>query len=105
MNSLSVRELTLRDINFIADYWTTSDPAFLMSMGVDLEKLPVRRELVAMLEEQLRLPYNEKQSYATIWLIDNIPVGHCNINKIVFGSEAYMHLHLWNASHRKKGMG
>ncbi|NQY07065.1 MAG: GNAT family N-acetyltransferase, partial [Flavobacteriaceae bacterium] len=49
--------------------------------------------------------YEKKESYALIWLVDNIPVGHSNVNKIVYGQEAYMHLHLWNQTTRKKGMG
>ena len=40
-----------------------------------------------------------------IWQMDNEPIGHCNVNKIKFGEEAYMHLHLWNSDGRKKGMG
>src|SRR6188768_1765809 len=105
MAALSIREITSSDVPLIADYWTQSDPAFMESMGVDLTKIPERDELVNMLGQQLDKPYSQKQSYALIWLIDRIPSGHSNINKIVFGEEAYMHLHLWNSSERKKGMG
>ena len=34
-----------------------------------------------------------------------MPVGHSNINDIVFGQQAYMHLHLWNPGDRQKGNG
>jgi RimJ/RimL family protein N-acetyltransferase len=37
--------------------------------------------------------------------LDNKAIGHSNINKIIFGGEAYMHLHVWDESRRKKGMG
>lgn len=36
--------------------------------------------------------------------MDNRPIGHSNINKIKFGQEAYMHLHLWYGKTREKGM-
>ncbi|MCX6276172.1 MAG: GNAT family protein, partial [Bacteroidetes bacterium] len=104
-DSLSVREISLDDIDLIADYWASSDPAFLISMGVDLAKVPPRADLVEMLWQQLSQPYNEKKSYAIIWLVNGKPVGHSNTNKIVFGEEAYMHLHLWNAAHRRMGFG
>ncbi len=37
--------------------------------------------------------------------MNDVPVGHSNVNKIIFGEEAYMHLHLWKADKRQKGIG
>jgi RimJ/RimL family protein N-acetyltransferase len=37
--------------------------------------------------------------------LDNHPVGHSNINKIIYGDNAYMHLHLWNSVNRNRGNG
>lgn len=105
MPTLSVRELQPSDIDLIADYWQNADPAFLVGMGVDLSKVPSRAHLTVMLSEQLAQSYPEKHSYAMIWLAGNQPVGHSNVNKIIYGEEAYMHLHLWNTSLRQKGMG
>jgi ribosomal-protein-alanine N-acetyltransferase len=102
---LSVRELEQRDIDLIADYWLKSDDGFLISMGVDLKKLPKRNGLVAMLSQQLSQSYAEKQSYCIIWEIDDTAVGHSNVNKIIFGEEAYMHLHIWKNDVRQKGNG
>lgn len=93
------------DIERIADYWSNASPAFLEGMGVDLAKLPTRTELSDMLREQLRQPIEQKKSYCLIWEVDGRPVGHSNINKIVFGEEAYMHLHLWETGLRQKGLG
>lgn len=102
---LSVKEIQKSDIELITQYWLTSDPAFLTNMGVDLTKMPSKEEWITMLSQQLTQPYPEKKSYCTIWQVDNEPIGHCNVNKIKFGEEAYMHLHLWNTDGRKKGMG
>jgi RimJ/RimL family protein N-acetyltransferase len=104
-NILSVREIRTSDIDLITDYWLNADAAFLTGMGVELSKMPSREEWTNMLREQILLPYTEKKSYCIIWEIDNIPVGHSNINKIKFGEEAYMHLHLWRTAERKKGTG
>lgn len=104
-NTLSVREMQKEDIEAIAQYWFGSDSSFLVGMGVDLNKLPAKEEFAKMLSEQLSQPYQEKKSYCIIWQVDNRAVGHSNINKILFGEEAYMHLHLWNSGVRKKGFG
>jgi RimJ/RimL family protein N-acetyltransferase len=103
--TLSVRELRAGDIDPIADYWLNADPSYLEGMGVDRAKMPTREEWTAMLIEQLSTPLKEKKSYALIWEVDGKPVGHSNINKIVFGQEAYMHLHIWIPEVRKKGYG
>jgi ribosomal-protein-alanine N-acetyltransferase len=104
-SSLEVRELQADDISLIADYWLKSDPDFLVSLGVDLQKLPSREGLTNMLAHQLKLPLTEKMAYALIWLVDGTPVGHCNVNGIEFGKSAYMHLHLWQSQTRQQGMG
>ncbi len=102
---LSVREIQQSDIEPITQYWMSAAPAFLTGMGVDLSKMPSKEEWITMLSEQLAQSYPEKKSYCIIWQIDNKPIGHCNVNKIKFGEEAYMHLHMWNSDGRKKGMG
>ena len=102
---LAVREILPEDVDALVNYWLHSDPEFMRGMGVDLTKLPKREVLEKMLSSQLSQVYTEKQSYAMIWLIDQKPVGHCNVNKIEFGKSAYMHLHLWHSEHRQKGLG
>lgn len=102
---LTVRELTEKDIPLLCDYWVNSDHDFMRGMGVDISKLPTREQLTAMLLEQISQPYEKKQSYCMIWEDDGEPIGHSNVSKIIFGKEAYMHLHLWRNDVRKKGRG
>ena len=102
---LSVREIQVEDIKLICNYWLYSDAEFLRNLGVDLKKVPSQDEFTALLTEQLSQNYKEKKSYCLVWLIDGVPSGHSNINKIKFGEEAYLHLHLWNKDIRNKGMG
>ncbi|MBC5772645.1 GNAT family N-acetyltransferase [Pontibacter sp. KCTC 32443] len=104
-SNLSVRELQEQDITLIADYWLKSDSEHLIGMGVDMAKLPTRQQLTQMLQAQLNAPLHEKQSYCVIWEVDSQAVGHSNINKIMFGEEAYMHLHMWRSDIRKQGLG
>ncbi|MFN0037796.1 MAG: GNAT family N-acetyltransferase [Saprospiraceae bacterium] len=102
---LSVREIQPSDTALIARYWLTAEPAFLQGMGVDLAKMPDEAQWLALLSEPIGLPYPEKKSYCIILQADGQPVGHCNVNKIRFGEEAFMHLHIWADSDRKRGIG
>jgi RimJ/RimL family protein N-acetyltransferase len=103
--NITVREIQLKDIDLIADYWLKSDADFLVQMGVDLDKLPTRSELREMLILQSNIPITDKKSYALIWELNGTQIGHSNVNEIEFGKEATMHLHLWKSNNRQKGIG
>ena len=102
---LSAREIKESDIPLILKYWFESSNEYLLAMGADPAKLPSKESFREMLELQISAPYTSKLGYATIWEIEGIPSGHCNIGNIKYGKEATMHLHLWQAENRKKGMG
>ncbi|MBL7923268.1 MAG: GNAT family N-acetyltransferase [Bacteroidia bacterium] len=102
---LAVREITLEDIPDLLGYWFNAPAPYLESMGVDTGKMPLKDEFRSMLLSQLQAPYEEKKSYALIWLLEGKAVGHSNINTIAFGEQAHMHLHLWEMNHRRRGLG
>jgi RimJ/RimL family protein N-acetyltransferase len=102
---LSIREMLLKDIPYLADYWTQSPHEYLISMGVDITKLPSRESFITMLEDQFHKPIEQKRSYCLIWLYEDQPVGHSNTNPTYYGREANMHLHIWENDYRKKGFG
>lgn len=102
---LAVREIQFSDIELITNYWLNAPKTYLENMGVDVAKMPSREQWFTMLSAQLSQDYPEKQSYCIIWELDEEPVGHCNVNKIQFGVETYMHLHLWYPEKRQKGIG
>jgi len=102
---IKVREIELKDIDLIADYWLRSDADYLLDMGADISKLPTRNEFCKMLVEQINLPIKDKKSYALIWELNGKQVGHSNVNGIEYGKHATMHLHLWKSDSRKKGIG
>ncbi len=104
-NRISVREIEEEDIDLLIAYWLTADHDFLRGMGVDIKKLPDAVDFRRQLEDQLHAGYEEKKSYCIIWLLDGNPAGHSNVNKIVYGEEAYMHLHIWYEEERSMGLG
>ncbi|MEL6132297.1 MAG: GNAT family protein [Bacteroidota bacterium] len=101
----SVREYKLEDIPQIASYWESRTEAELLDMGADPQKRPKRDAFIEMLTRQFYLPIQEKYAYCLIWEVDGVPVGHCNTNPTFFGDHAFMHLHMWEKSHRQKGQG
>jgi hypothetical protein len=84
---LAVRQQEITDHSSIVDYFLEGDKDFLHGMSVDIPKLPPRSEWLSILESNFRLSLHEKQFFYMIWLLDNRPIGHCNINKIKFGEE------------------
>lgn len=104
-SEVRVRDLRKDDIKYIADYWINSDKDFLVSMGVDLAKVPTRNSLIKMLTDQIDLPDSSKATMAVILELNETPIGHCNVNGIIYGQEATMHLHLWTADYRQRGLG
>lgn len=102
---LWVRELTEQDIPAICHYWSDSTDEHLLAMGVDLSKVPTSEDLTRMLQEQISLPHSEKSSLCMVWFYNETPIGHSNVNKITFGESAFVHLHIWTSSFRKKGLG
>lgn len=103
--NISVRQLAITDHQTIIDYFLQADEDFLQAMGVDPAKLPSKKQWLNTLNSDFYLQPEQKQFFYIIWLLNNQPVGHSNINKITFGEEAYMHLHLWRKDKRQKGMG
>ncbi len=102
---LSVRAIQLDDIEALVQYWKSADAAYLNSLGADIQKMPTAAQLAQNFTTQIAQPYSQKTAYATIWLHAGKAIGHCNVNKISFGDQAYLHLHLWQKTTRKKGLG
>lgn len=101
----SVRQLQENDFGKIVNYFLSADENFLFGMGVDSSKLPPGDEWIQILAEDFPKPPEQKKFFYIIWQFSDQPIGHSNINKVIFGEEAFMHLHLWNNSSRKKGAG
>lgn len=102
---LSVRAMEATDIALMVDYFLNASEAFLKAMGADKSKLPNRSDWIALLEQDIEKPHAEKDFFYMIWEVDGQAIGHNNINKITYGKEASMHLHVWQPLKRQKGLG
>jgi RimJ/RimL family protein N-acetyltransferase len=101
----SVRQVQESDFEKIVDYFLNADGDFLITMGVDISNLPSKEDWLKILSDDLQKDLKTKRFFYIIWLLNDEPIGHCNINKIIFGKEAFMHLHIWKRNARKNGMG
>lgn len=101
---LDVRPMKFEECGLMMDYFINSSESFLLGMGALKEKLLDKQDWLSLLKEDFQKPLSEREFYYLIWLFDDRPVGHTNINQIEFGSKAKMHLHLWNSSDRQKGI-
>lgn len=102
---ISVRAIRKNELHFIVDYFSNADTKYLLAMGADKRKMLGKKEWMLKLTTDFEKPVNEKEFYYLLWLLDNEPIGHSNINKIEFGQSAYMHLHMWSDAKRQKGLG
>ena len=102
---ITVREFIAADIEKIVGYFIDADSDFLKGMGAEKNKLPKREKWIQNLQSELLKPYKKKEYYYIVWLLDGKPVGHSNVNHILFGESATMHLHLWETKIRKRGLG
>jgi RimJ/RimL family protein N-acetyltransferase len=100
-----VREMMGSEVDLIADYFLKSTPEHLELLGVDPSRLPALdnwRELMRRGEAQ---PIEQRSRMLLIWLSDSRPVGFSTADKIVFGEQANMHLHVVEPERRNRGMG
>jgi RimJ/RimL family protein N-acetyltransferase len=105
VDQISVKPTTIEHYENIVQYFVDAEQTFLNGMGVDPNKLPTRESWLKTLHDNHSLPIKERSIFYVIWYLDGEAIGHCNINKIIFGSEAYMHLHMWRPEIRKAGLG
>jgi RimJ/RimL family protein N-acetyltransferase len=102
---LEVREMRPDEVHMRIDYFHGATGAYLAVLGVDQARLPAARDW----EESYRLdhgrPLRQRNGYALVWELDGSVVGFSTADRIVFGVEAFMHLHLLEVGRRGHGLG
>ena len=101
----AARPMQLADADLIIDYFHAASPEYLNSLGVDPSRLLERVEWKARLERRFAMPIEERNFFGIVWEIDGRPAGWSSADKIVFGQEAYMHLHILEPQRRQAGNG
>ena len=103
--NLDVREMALDETGIVIDYFHSSTPEHLETMGVDPTRLPGRAAWGSRFRELYALPLSERLNFFVIWRLDDKPIGFSSCDKIVLGSRANMHLHVVVPELRQQGVG
>jgi len=96
---------TKEEYSRMVDYFVQSNHDFLRGMGIDPAKMPTREDWLEEVWGDHHKPGPEKDRIYLAWVCDGELVGHSSINKIQWGEEASIHLHLWRPDLRRSGIG
>ena len=102
---LSVREMQLAEVEIRFNYFHDASDKDLRTLGVDRKLLPTRKAWRAVYEADYARPIREREIYSLVWEVDERPVGFSSVDQIVFGKEAFMHLHILSPTQRNAGLG
>jgi RimJ/RimL family protein N-acetyltransferase len=102
---LVVREMQLHDVGVRIDYFHDSSDEHLLKLGVDRASLPSKEAWTSTYATDYALPIEHREGIALIWALDGRTVGFSSADRIVFGEEAFMHLHILSPELRHRGFG
>jgi RimJ/RimL family protein N-acetyltransferase len=102
---LSIREMKLEEVGIIINYFYQSSPEHLEILGVDSTKLPPPESWLEYYTHEFNKPIEKRRTFLVVWKLDDMPIGFSTADKIIYGKEAYMHLHIINAEQRRSGKG
>jgi RimJ/RimL family protein N-acetyltransferase len=103
--TLAVREMRLEEVGLIIDYFYESTPQHLEVMGVDPTRLPNRRNWQALYGAEYEKPRQNRSTLLVVWELDGKSVGFSTSDKITYGEQAHIHLHIVDSSLRASGIG
>ena len=106
VEEIEVRPFSSREeYELMLDYFYKADDSSLRGMGVDRLKLPERDKWLEALLADHEKPDSERDRLYVVWIFRGRRIGHSSINKIIPGTEAFIHLHVWNPQLRRAGLG
>jgi len=103
--ALTVREMMSSEVNIIIQYFQNATPEHLETLGVDPSRLPPAESWRERLQRECTLPIEQRTVMLVIWLSDDQPVGFSTSDKIRYGEQAHMHLHVTDPERRHQGTG
>lgn len=102
---LSVREMLLEEVGIRISYFHGSSDEYLRILGVERFQLPAPDDWLRFYEEDYQRPIRERASYSLVWELEGKAVGFSTTDRIDFGNEAFMHLHVVEPTLRNRGLG
>jgi RimJ/RimL family protein N-acetyltransferase len=102
---VSVREMHVSEVGIRIKYFHEASDDYLLALGVDRALLPTPEAWLSFHERDFERPLKERENYSLVWELDGQAVGFSSLDHIVFGQEAFMHLHIVEPSRRRRGLG
>jgi RimJ/RimL family protein N-acetyltransferase len=102
---LTVREMADSEFDIVIDYFQKATPEYLDMLGVDPSRLPAPEGWRERFERESTRPIERRGWMIVIWLLDEQPVGFSSSDKISYGEQANMHLHVTDPERRNQGIG
>jgi RimJ/RimL family protein N-acetyltransferase len=103
--ALTAREMVSTEVDLIIEYFQNATPEHLEILGVDPTRLPPVDAWRDRLRRECNLPADQRAAVLVIWLSDDRPIGFSTSDKIRFGEQANMHLHVTDPERRNRGVG
>jgi RimJ/RimL family protein N-acetyltransferase len=103
--ALVVREMELAEVGVIIDYFHSASAEYLELLGVDPTRLPAPEHWRRRYETECGLGYRERSTILVLWELDSVVVGFSTADKIRYGAQANMHLHIVDPERRRVGLG
>jgi RimJ/RimL family protein N-acetyltransferase len=103
--AVTVREMTLGETVLRIRYFHDASPEYLELLGVDPTRLMAPPVWEDYYRRNFSLPLEQRPSFELIWLLEDRPIGFSTADKIVFGDQAFMHLHIIDPDERAHGAG
>lgn len=102
---LLVRDMRRSEVGLRIDYFHDAADDYLRFLGVDRSLLLPRADWLAYYHEDYRRPPERRDSYPLVWELGGRVVGFSSADRISYGTEAFMHLHLLADEDRRQGLG
>jgi RimJ/RimL family protein N-acetyltransferase len=102
---LVVREMELAEVGMRIDYFHHSSDEYLQTLGVDRASLMSPQDWTSSYRTDYAKPIEERDTFCLIWELDGRAVGFSSTDRILFGEEAFMHLHIVDPALRREGLG
>jgi RimJ/RimL family protein N-acetyltransferase len=103
--TLMVREMMASEIDVVIEYFLGATAEYLEILGVDPSRLPAADGWRERFRREDGKSTEQRSWMVLIWLMDDRPVGFSSSDKIRYGEQANMHLHVTEPERRHQGIG
>jgi RimJ/RimL family protein N-acetyltransferase len=103
--ALTVRPMQLEEVSVVIDYFHGASAEQLETLGVDPTRLPEPTKWRQLYEHEFAQPVDRRRGFMVLWELEGRTIGFSTVDKLKYGNEAYMHLHVVDPGLPQAGHG